>query len=212
MAQPHRPSENQHSVRLALGNGLRPQIWKEFQTRFGIKQIGEFYGSTEGTASIINIDSTPGACGFMSEIIPKAYPVVIFKVDPETGELVRGPDGLAVKTKAGEVGQIVGKTIKGACNVLSTPSPGAAWLSNIKSGKHGARRLTHQSHSAKQTTHSQSHNANRTTLNHGATPGDKANLLSFCLFLHVYHYFFYLLTLLVRCTRGQIVTPTGIFV
>lgn len=39
--------------------------------------------------------------------------MVIFKVDPETGELVRGPDGLAVKTKAGEVGQIVGKSIKG---------------------------------------------------------------------------------------------------
>ena len=113
LSQPHRPSENQHSVRLALGNGLRPQIWKEFQTRFGIKQIGEFYGSTEGTASIINIDSTPGACGFVSEIVPKLYPVVIFKVDPETGELVRGPDGLAVKTKAGEVGQIVGKSIKG---------------------------------------------------------------------------------------------------
>ena len=115
LAQPHRLSETQHSVRLALGNGLRPQIWEEFQTRFGIKEIGEFYGSTEGTASIINIDSTRGACGFVSEIFPAVYPVVIFKVDPETGELVRGPDGLAMRTKPGEVGQIVGKSIKGIC-------------------------------------------------------------------------------------------------
>jgi len=100
---------------VAVGNGLRPQIWEEFQTRFRIKQIGEFYGSTEGTASIINIDSTSGACGFVSEIFPAAYPVVIFKVDPETGELVRGSDGLAKRTKPGEVGQIVGKSIKGIC-------------------------------------------------------------------------------------------------
>jgi len=39
--------------------------------------------------------------------------VVIFKVDPETGELVRGSDGLAKRTKPGEVGQIVGKSLKG---------------------------------------------------------------------------------------------------
>lgn len=105
-------------MRVATGNGLRPQIWEEFQSRFGIKQIGEFYGSTEGTASIINIDSTPGSCGFVSEIAPAAYPVVIFKVDPDTGELVRGADGLAVRTKPGEVGQIVGKSIKGSFFLL----------------------------------------------------------------------------------------------
>ena len=35
-----------------FGNGLRPQIWKSFVTRFGIKQIAEFYGSTEGNSQI----------------------------------------------------------------------------------------------------------------------------------------------------------------
>lgn len=35
-----------------FGNGLRPQIWKQFQDRFGIKQISEFYGATEGNANI----------------------------------------------------------------------------------------------------------------------------------------------------------------
>ena len=113
MAQPFRPAEKQHSVRLAFGNGLRPQIWEEFQSRFGIKQIGEFYGSTEGTASIVNIDSKAGACGFVSEIAPAIYPVTIIKVDPDTGEIVRGADGLAVRTKPGDVGQIVGKSSAG---------------------------------------------------------------------------------------------------
>jgi len=35
-----------------FGNGLRKKIWKDFQTRFNIKQIVEFYGSTEGNANV----------------------------------------------------------------------------------------------------------------------------------------------------------------
>lgn len=34
------------------GNGLRRDIWKQFQETFRIKQIYEFYGSTEGNANI----------------------------------------------------------------------------------------------------------------------------------------------------------------
>jgi solute carrier family 27 fatty acid transporter 1/4 len=46
------PEEKQHKVRLMYGNGLRPQIWEPFVTRFGIQQIGEFYGATEGNSNI----------------------------------------------------------------------------------------------------------------------------------------------------------------
>ena len=46
------PEEKQHKVRLMYGNGLRPQIWETFVTRFGIKQIGEFYGATEGNSNL----------------------------------------------------------------------------------------------------------------------------------------------------------------
>lgn len=35
-----------------FGNGLRPQIWKQFVERFNIPQIGELYGSTEGNANV----------------------------------------------------------------------------------------------------------------------------------------------------------------
>lgn len=41
-----------HTVRTMFGNGLRAEIWEEFVSRFGIKQISEIYGSTEGNASI----------------------------------------------------------------------------------------------------------------------------------------------------------------
>ena len=42
-AQPPKPVDRAHRVRLAVGNGLRPEIWDEFQSRFGIDRIVEFY-------------------------------------------------------------------------------------------------------------------------------------------------------------------------
>uniref|UniRef100_A0A9J2P4Z0 Very long-chain fatty acid transport protein n=1 Tax=Ascaris lumbricoides TaxID=6252 RepID=A0A9J2P4Z0_ASCLU len=52
MAQPQIPEEKQHKVRLMYGNGLRPEIWQAFVNRFGV-QIGEVYGSTEGTSNLV---------------------------------------------------------------------------------------------------------------------------------------------------------------
>ena len=40
---PHNPKERSHRLRLACGNGLRPDVWPEFQHRFRIPQIVEFY-------------------------------------------------------------------------------------------------------------------------------------------------------------------------
>lgn len=56
LKQPVREAEARHRVRLAVGNGLRPNIWEEFTERFGVRQIGEFYGATECNCSIANMD------------------------------------------------------------------------------------------------------------------------------------------------------------
>lgn len=45
-------ADRDHNVRLAFGNGLRPQIWPQFVERFKIPNIAEFYGATEGNANI----------------------------------------------------------------------------------------------------------------------------------------------------------------
>ena len=42
LATPKVPEEGQHKIRIMFGNGLRPQIWKEFTTRFNIPNIAEF--------------------------------------------------------------------------------------------------------------------------------------------------------------------------
>lgn len=38
-----------------MGNGLRPDVWHEFKSRFGIKRIAEFYGSSEGNIAFVNM-------------------------------------------------------------------------------------------------------------------------------------------------------------
>lgn len=111
LAQPIRPQETQHVVRLMFGNGLRPQIWTQFQQRFGVPQIGELYGSTEGNANVINIDNKVGSVGFMSRIIPTIYPVSLIKVEPSTGEPIRDQNGLCIRCEPGEPGEFVGKII-----------------------------------------------------------------------------------------------------
>lgn len=113
LSQPPRPEDKQHKVRMMFGNGLRQQIWSEFVTRFNVKQIGEFYGSTEGNANIVNFDNTPGACGFVSRILPIVYPVTLIKCNPITGEAIRNNKGVCIRCGPGETGEFVGKIIEG---------------------------------------------------------------------------------------------------
>ena len=111
MAQPPKAVDTQHKVRFIFGNGLRPELWGEFVRRFNIKNVGEFYGSTEGNANIINNTNKEGACGFISQILPRIYPVALIKVHDKTYEPVRGTDGLCVRAGPGECGEFVGKII-----------------------------------------------------------------------------------------------------
>ncbi|KAJ8299889.1 hypothetical protein KUTeg_021408 [Tegillarca granosa] len=113
LATPEKPSERQHKVRVMFGNGLKPQIWTEFQKRFGVKQMGEFYGATEGNCNTINPDNTVGAVGFTTLIAPSLYPITLIKVDEQTGEPIRDRNGICIKAQPGEAGELVGKIVKG---------------------------------------------------------------------------------------------------
>src|SRR5260370_25467573 len=42
------PHERDHHLRIAIGNGLRPEIWPKFQARFRMPHIMEFYGASVG--------------------------------------------------------------------------------------------------------------------------------------------------------------------
>jgi acyl-CoA synthetase (AMP-forming)/AMP-acid ligase II len=44
LAAPSTSYSRAHRVRLAMGNGLRPEIWADFQESFRIPEIFEAYG------------------------------------------------------------------------------------------------------------------------------------------------------------------------
>ncbi|XP_032483830.1 long-chain fatty acid transport protein 1 isoform X4 [Phocoena sinus] len=109
LKQPVSEAEGRHCVRLAVGNGLRPAIWEEFTERFGVRQVGEFYGATECNCSIANMDGKVGSCGFNSRILPNVYPIRLVKVNEDTMELLRDAQGLCIPCQAGEPGLLVGQ-------------------------------------------------------------------------------------------------------
>lgn len=98
MATPEKPDDRKNPLRTAIGNGLRPDIWKAFKKRFGIKRIYELYGAADGVGiftNVLNLDNTVGL---------SITPYAIARFDVEREELVRGADGFLQRVAKGEVG------------------------------------------------------------------------------------------------------------
>jgi fatty-acyl-CoA synthase len=106
--QPEAASDTGHSLRMAFGNGLRPEIWDTVKTRFRIPEILEFYGSTEGNVSLFNFDGKAGAIGRVPAYVKNRFNVRLVRFDVETETPVRGIGGFCQETRPGEVGECVG--------------------------------------------------------------------------------------------------------
>ncbi len=61
--QPAKQTDRAHKVRLVAGNGLRPEIWDEFTSRFDIARVCEFYAASEGNTAFINMFNVPKSAG-----------------------------------------------------------------------------------------------------------------------------------------------------
>jgi acyl-CoA synthetase (AMP-forming)/AMP-acid ligase II len=55
--------DKKHNVRIAFGNGLRPDVWQKFKDRFGIETIAEFYSATEAVSANWNLSSNSFSTG-----------------------------------------------------------------------------------------------------------------------------------------------------
>jgi fatty-acyl-CoA synthase len=107
LAQPPRPDDRDHSVRFTVGNGLRPDVWAEFRRRFAIPRIHEFYGSTEGNVTLMNLDSQFGAVGRV--LLKPLSNARIVRYDVERDEHARDARGRCVEAPRGEVGEMIGR-------------------------------------------------------------------------------------------------------
>ncbi|WP_024518430.1 long-chain-acyl-CoA synthetase [Bradyrhizobium sp. Tv2a-2] len=101
--------EASHRLRLAVGNGLRGDIWDAFAARFAIPHILEFYAATEGNFSLFNVEGKPGAIGRIPSLLAHRFPAAIVRLDTDSGTPVRGEDGLCVACPRGEAGEAIGR-------------------------------------------------------------------------------------------------------
>jgi fatty-acyl-CoA synthase len=108
---PTHAQEAKHKIRLACGNGLRPDIWADFQRRFRIPKILEWYAATEGNCVFFNFDGKIGAVGRIPKLIEKKFFIELVRYDIDTEQPVRGPDGFCIKCQPGEIGEAISKII-----------------------------------------------------------------------------------------------------
>jgi acyl-CoA synthetase (AMP-forming)/AMP-acid ligase II len=107
--------DRKHHVRVAFGNGLRPDVWNRFKERFGIETIAEFYGATEGTMAMWNLsrnDYSMGAIGRSGALynLILGRTIAIVEVDHETGLPYRDPiTGFCVRVRPDEPGELLFK-------------------------------------------------------------------------------------------------------
>ncbi|XP_072463311.1 long-chain fatty acid transport protein 5 isoform X2 [Notamacropus eugenii] len=127
---PERPCDQEHKVRLAIGNGLRKEVWKQFLQRFGPIQICEFYGSTEGNVGFINYTGRLGAVGKSSPLLGLLHPFELIRFDTETEKPVRDKKGRCIPVGPGETGLLV--------SLVHSFSP---FLGYLGSAEHTERKL-----------------------------------------------------------------------
>jgi len=101
--QPSRPEDRNHPLTKIIGNGLRPDIWQDFKSRFGITKVYEIYGAAESNlyfVNLLNLDCTVGRC---------QLPYAIVQYDVEGDTAVRNERGYLQRVAVGQTGLLLGE-------------------------------------------------------------------------------------------------------
>tara|TARA_B110000503_G_scaffold36706_1_gene60014 strand:- start:1654 stop:2925 length:1272 start_codon:yes stop_codon:yes gene_type:complete len=103
LMQPECSQERNNPLEKMLGNCLRPDVWDEFKTWFGVSGICEIYVSSEGNVSFLNLlnkDKTIGAAGSK---------VALVSYDNENDEIMRDATGRRIEVPVGDSGLLLGE-------------------------------------------------------------------------------------------------------
>ncbi|MBY0400570.1 long-chain-acyl-CoA synthetase, partial [Myxococcota bacterium] len=104
---PEHPDERRHRIRTVLGNGLRPDVWEAFQTRFAIPRIVEFYGATEGNLALLNMTGRTGSVGQLPGFVRKRLGIELVRFDVEREEVERDAGGACIRCATDEAGELL---------------------------------------------------------------------------------------------------------
>jgi len=100
-------SDNQNSIRLFAGSGLRHDVWQRIVERFGPVGILEFYASTEGNAVLANASGEK--VGALGRPLPGSTEVELVRYDFDAEQFVRDEHGLLVRCETGEKGVLLAR-------------------------------------------------------------------------------------------------------
>lgn len=104
---PPNPAEQHHSIRLFMGSGMPPNLWRRLAARFPGARILEFYASAQGDAILANVKGQP--IGSMGKPLPGTPEVKVADYDLETRSLKLRTNGLGREAKAGEIGLLLSR-------------------------------------------------------------------------------------------------------
>jgi fatty-acyl-CoA synthase len=110
------PSESEHRIRLACGNGLAAEVWDALKERFHIPQILEFYAATESSVSLFNIQGKRGAIGHIPSYLTHRFAPALVAIDLETGEPIRSEEGFCIRCASNQAGEALGKVANDPSN------------------------------------------------------------------------------------------------
>ncbi|KAJ0415705.1 hypothetical protein BJY00DRAFT_317637 [Aspergillus carlsbadensis] len=110
-----------HSVQMAWGNGMRPDVWEAFRERFGIPTIHELYAASDGMGATFNANRGEfgahaiGVRGLLWNVLAGSRERIV-EIDIDTQEILRFPTGgsgsggnggFARVCKPGEPGEVI---------------------------------------------------------------------------------------------------------
>jgi fatty-acyl-CoA synthase len=111
---PPNPREREHQLRVCCGNGLAADVWGEFEERFQIPRIVEFYAATEANFSLFNCEGKRGSIGRVPSFLAHRFPLELVKFDVDAGEPIRQAGGFCLRCDADEPGEAISRILDDA--------------------------------------------------------------------------------------------------
>jgi citronellyl-CoA synthetase len=104
--QPRSEKDRRHTLTKMVGNGLRPSIWHEFKSRFGIDTVAELYASSEGNIGFSNFFNMNNTVGFSTA------PYKLVEFHDGTRDPVRDEKGFMKEVPKSQPGLLIGEITK----------------------------------------------------------------------------------------------------
>ena len=108
---PPHPNETRTGCGSACGNGLRPDVWEEFQKRFRIPRILEFYARDRRQRLALQFRGQAGRDRPRAVVLAHRFPVAVVRFDVDASSRCATRTASAMRCAPNEPGEAIGKIV-----------------------------------------------------------------------------------------------------